>query len=216
MFAAVWPEEDKEVEPLILGDPNEPHTNPSSLPDHLLLSLQPIFQVRHPILMFPSMMRAKRDAFLPNTHPQDPICKVTLTLRYSRELYDWYLKNAASDRKPYVIDADDIMNDKEAVRQLCIATGLDPDAVQYEWEEKIIDDPHKKRFLSTISQSKGIIPGLASRGLDFETEKEKWSKEWNEEVAEGLAKHVADAMPDYKYMLSQRMNHNKDSSQTQE
>jgi hypothetical protein len=211
MFAAAWPEEDKAVETLILGDASEPHTNPSSLPDRLLLSLQPIFQIRHPILMFPSMIRAQRDSFLPNARPRDVMCKVILTLRYSRALYDWYLENAASDRKPYVIDADDIMNDKEAVRQLCIATGLDPDAVQYEWEEKTIDDPHKKRFLSTISQSKGIIPGLAARGLDFDTEKEKWRKEWSDEDAEGMAKFVADAMPDYKYMLSQRMNYIKNS-----
>lgn len=193
-----------------------PHTNPSTVPDHILLRLQPIFQIRHPALMFPSFIRAQRDSFTPDMQPSSNLGKLTLTLRHSRELYDWYLEKSPSDRKPRVIDADDIMNDKEAVRQLCIQTGMDPDAVQYEWNERTEEDPFKKRFLATINSSKGIIPGLAAKGLDIEVEKGKWKKEFGEQGGEDLAKFVYDAMPDYNYLRSQRTTSGKDTLQARE
>ena len=43
---------------------------------------------------------------------------------------------------------------------MCLQTGLDPEAVLYEWEEKKIEDnPLMARFLSTINASKGIKKG---------------------------------------------------------
>ena len=134
-----------------------PHTNPTSVPDSLLLSLQPIFQIRHPILMFPSMLRAQKDSF-PDmfTKPRSLYTCTTYTLKYTRALYEWYAeREATSGIVPRIIDADDIMNSPAAVRQLCLQTGLDPEAVQYEWEEKKIEDnPLMARFLSTINASK--------------------------------------------------------------
>jgi hypothetical protein len=103
-----------------------------------------------------------------------------------------------------VLDADDIINDRAAVRHVCLMTGLDPDAVLYEWEEREEPDPRKAAFLSTINASKGIIPSLAAKGVDFETEKEKWKAEFGEEDGEDLAKAVLASMADYKYLLSKR------------
>lgn len=195
-----------EVEPLMLkwrDTPDSSHSNPSSLPDSLLLSVRPIFQIRHPILMFPSMVRAEQKAFgLGAIRPRDPILAVTLTLRHSRALYDWY--RSQGDFRPQVIDADDIINDRAAVRHVCTAVGLSPDAVQYEWETKEETDPKRAVFLSTINSSKGIIPGLAARGLDFELEKAKWKAEFGDQDGEDLAKFVLDAMPDYIFLLNQR------------
>ncbi|KAF3029602.1 hypothetical protein E8E12_000742 [Didymella heteroderae] len=196
-----------EVDALVLkerGAPDSSHTNPTSLPDSLLLSVRPIFQIRHPILMFPSMVRAEQKAYgLGAIRPRDPILAVTLTLRHSRALYDWY-RSQAGDVHPQVIDADDIINDRDAVSHVCKAVGLSPDAVQYEWETREEMDPKRAVFLSTINASKGIIPGLAARGLDFELEKTKWKTEFGDEDGEDIAKFVLDAMPDYVYLLNER------------
>ncbi|PTQ27066.1 hypothetical protein MARPO_0228s0003 [Marchantia polymorpha] len=194
-----------EVDPLVVYErnaPKSPHTNPTSMPDSLLLSMQPIFQIRHPVLMFPSMLRAmiKLNG---RARPRDLEVTAMLTLRYSRDLFDWYL-NHGGEVKPKVIDADDIINDRAVVRQLCIETGMDPDAVQYEWEIREEKDPLKAIFLSTINASTSVIPGLVARGLDFDIEKVKWKAEFGEGDGEDLAKLVQDAMPDYNYLLSQR------------
>lgn len=182
--------------------PNSAHTNPTSIPDSLLLSMRPIFQIRHPILMFPSMVRAEQKV-LGHIRPRQPMLAATLTLRPSRVLYDWYVSQGI-DLQPQVIDADDIISDKAAVRHVCIRTGLDPEAVAYEWDAREETDPMKAVFLSTISASKGIIPSLAARCLVFETEKAKWKAEFGDEDGEDLAGFVLDAMPDYNYLLSRR------------
>ena len=179
-----------------------PHTNPTSLPDSLLLSMAPIFQIRHPILMFPSMLRAERKTIGP-VRPRETIMAATLTLRHSRNLYDWYTKQG-NEVRLQVIDADDIINDRAAVRHVCLETELDPDAVQYEWESRQEMNPIKAVFLSTINASKGIIPSLTANGLDHETEKAKWKTEFGDEDAEDLANFVLDALPDYNYLLSRR------------
>jgi hypothetical protein len=164
--------------------------------------MQPIFLIRHPILMFPSLFRALSHPFA-GLHPRDVRMRSILTLRHSRALYDWYLEHE-DELEPKIIDADDVMNNPAAVRQLCIETGFDPDAVQYEWEVRHHENPLKARFLSTLYNSTGIVPGLDARGLDFETEKAKWKAELGDEDGEDLAKLVSDAMPDYEYLLSHR------------
>ena len=193
------------VEPLVVRERDSPEsvcTNPTTLPDSLLLSMTPIFQIRHPILMFPSMVRAQQKTMGP-LRPRQLIIGATLTLHHSRNLFDWYLRQGA-EISPQVLDADDIINSRAAVRHVCVETGLDPDAVQYEWETRKEPDPLKAIFLSTIYSSKGIIPGLAAKGIDLETEKAKWKAEFGDEDGEDLANFVHDAMHDYDYLLSQR------------
>jgi hypothetical protein len=207
IFSSVYPEDNP---PSLTvhqrgSDPhNGIHTNPTSVPDSVLLSLQPIFQIRHPILMFPSMLRAQRD-WKSDARPRSLYCQTTLTLKHSRALYDWYSKHGSkAGITPRVIDADDIMSNPAAVRQLCEQTGLSADAVQYEWEERKVEDPLMARFLSTINASKGIKPGLGAKGKTLEVEKAKWVEEFGEEDAEDLAKFVRDATEDYEYLHSRR------------
>jgi hypothetical protein len=203
LFATLYTNDN--VEPLVLQERDEPksaHTNPTSLPDRFLLSMQPIFQIRHPALMFPSMLRAQSNV-MEDSNTRHPRVFCSLTLRHSRALYDWYLHNGG-ERKPRVIDADDIMTDHAAIRQLCIETGLDPDAIQYEWEEQHEEHRIHAAFLSTINASTGIVKGLDARSLDIGDEKVKWKAEFGDEAAEDMAKFVYDAMPDYEYLLSRR------------
>jgi hypothetical protein len=211
LFAAAFNEDISDKKPFVLchaGSSKEPvHTNPTYLPDDLLLAMQPVFQIRHPVLMFPSLLRTELKA-LPNSSIRDPLFVAFLTLRPSRALYEWYASHPAA-LSPKVIDADDIMNNREAVRQLCIDIDFDPDAVQYEWETRQEDDPMKAPFLSTIYSSKGIKPGLEARCLDIEAEKKKWIAEFGEQDGEILAKYVYDAMPDYEYLLEKRVRGSK-------
>jgi hypothetical protein len=203
MFTHIYSSD--KVKPIRLherGVVNSPYTNPTSLPDSLLLSMRPIIQIRNPILMYPSMLRAVSKAMGP-IRPRQPMLEWILTLRHSRAMYDWYANHGGS-LQPQVIDADDIINDKAAVRHICLMTGLDPDSVVYEWEEREEPDPRKAVFLSTINTSKGIIPSLAAQGVDLETEKEKWKAEFGGEDSEDLAKVVLESMADYKYLLSKR------------
>jgi hypothetical protein len=203
LYASVHGEEADSLLPSESESPESSHTNPTSLPDRFLFSVQPIFQIRHPALMFPSMLRAQ-SRVMPDTDTRNPRLYCSLTLRHSRALYDWYLANESkTGRKPWIIDADDIMNNPAAVRQLCTETNLDPDAVQYEWEEKHEPDVLKASFLSTINQSKGILKGLDARDLDIEIEKTKWKAEFGDRIGEEMAEFVYKAMPDYEYMLSQ-------------
>ncbi|KAL6153388.1 hypothetical protein ACJQWK_03960 [Exserohilum turcicum] len=199
--------EDDETEPMILrqrgASLKAAYTNPTSLPDDFLLSLQPIFQIRNPVLMFPSLVRAQTDMKMGGA--RSALAKIGLTLEPQRALYDWYLERSRDTNIiPRVIDADDVMNEPETVRRLCLQTGLDPDAVVYEWETRHYDNPLKARFFSTIGSSRGIIPGLDAKGKSVQTEMEKWVKEFGQEDADGLAKRVRDAMPDYEYLYSRR------------
>lgn len=196
------------VEPLILherGAPTaDPHTNPTSLPDSFLLQFQPIFQIRNPVLMFPSLVRAQASVnFAPR--PQDLLCQVMLSLHALRALYDWYAEQSATSHViPRLIDADDVMNDPATVRLLCTQTGLDPDAIVYEWEQRVVENPMHARFLSTLSNSTGIVKGLDAQGKTVESEMEKWVAEWGKENAEEMARLVREAMPDYEYLWSKR------------
>lgn len=200
---------DDKVDPLIIherGAPpgDVPHTNPTSLPDSFLLKLQPVFQIRHPVLMFPSLVRARTDINCVN-RPRDLASKLTLNLEPTRALYDWYAAQSATSHViPRIIDADDVMNDPATVRLLCEQTGLDPDAVVYEWEERTVEDPLMSRFLSTLANSKGIVKGLDAKGKTIESEMEKWVREWGAEDAEEMARLVRSAMPDYEYLYSRR------------
>lgn len=157
--------------------------------------------------MFPSMIKALGQIVLGDNPTQNPKFNATMTLRYSRVLYDWYCAHGTS-QQPRVIDADDIMKDRGAIKQLCLQTGLDPDAIQYQWEEEHEPDPVKFAFLSRINASTTIIKGLDADQLDIAVEKVKWVEQFGKEVAEDLVKLVEDAMPDYKYLWSQRTRSN--------
>ncbi|KAI1571350.1 hypothetical protein PtrEW13061_011385 [Pyrenophora tritici-repentis] len=210
IFSSFYPE-DAAILPRITlslrnASPSEPvkHTNPTPIPDAFFLTMQPIFQIRHPMLMYPSAIRAQRAINL-GGDPASNFGRFTLSLQRQRKLYDWYLEHgAAVGIVPRVIDADDVMKSPEAVRKLCRQTGLDPDAVAYEWETRVVEDFRISRFLSTINNSRGILPGFAAEGLDMEEEKEKWRKEFGEKDAGEIAKRVDESMGDYLYLWERR------------
>lgn len=186
-------------------DPNPKRTNPTCVPDEVLMSMQPIFQIRHPGLMFPSMARAETDTGKADG-PADVRVHIFSHLWYSRQLYEWY-QNTPGAPTPKVISADDIMNRPEVVRQLCVEVGLDPEAMQYEWETREAPKGNKdiERFASTIYASKGILPGYDSSSFDLEEKRAMWRGEFGEKAGDMLAKQVQEAMPDYEWLMERRV-----------
>lgn len=178
------------------------HSNPTCVPDEDLLLMQPLFLIRNPLRMCPSKVRASPEQATTYTWKMelDPC----LSFRYSRALYEWYAAQSDGPR-PLIIDADDLMQDMEIVHQTCVAAGLDPDAVRYEWNTAVIKDPLKARFLSTLSNSTGIVAGTEARGLEIETESVKWKEEFGEEEGEKLTHFVREAMPDYEFLWNRRV-----------
>lgn len=187
------------------NDPNPKRTNPTCVPDEVLMSMQPIFQIRHPGLMFPSMARAETDTGKADG-PMDVRVHIFAHLWYSRELYEWYL-NTPGAPVPKVISADDIMTRPDVVRQLCTEVGLDPAKIQYEWETREAPEGNMdiKRFASTIYASKGILPGYDSKGFDLEEKTAKWREEFGVEAGEFLARRVEEAMADYDWLMERRV-----------
>ena len=146
------------------------------------------------------MVRAGLAAPYPYLIRQDP----DLSLRYSRELYDWYAAQEGA-AKALIIDADDIIGSRATVRRLCLETGLDPDAVKYEWETTVEENPVKAKFKARLNGSTGILPGLSAEGLSVECEEGKWREEFGEEDGEVLVGLVRAALPDYEYLWSRRV-----------
>jgi hypothetical protein len=95
---------------------------------------------------------------------------------------------------PKVIDAHDIMTTPSTLRQLCVESGLDPDALQYEGEEFHDDRPKWKMFTARMNASTGNIKGLDARNLNIEAGKVKWIAEWVTDEGERLAKFVEDTI----------------------
>ena len=184
--------------------PSATRTNPTCLPDSDLLAFRAVFQIRNPMLMVPSMVRAAKATPLPYDIKFDPC----LSLRYSRELFDWYQSQASttsslsSASASLVIDADDIMKRPEVVEKMCRLVGLDADALQYSWGTEQEAHPVKSRFKSTINSSTGIVPGLDSGSMELETERVKWIEELGDDEGTLLYDAVVKAMPDYYYLKS--------------
>ena len=186
-------------------DPKSPHTTPTCVPDAVLMNMQPVMQIRHPGLMFPSLARAANDVGM-GDGPLDTRSNVFFTLAYSRRLYEWYARTPGAPT-PKVISADDIMNRPDVVQELCRETGMDPAEVQYEWETREAPEGREdmKRFASTIFASKGILPGYDSKGFDLEEKTKKWKEEFGDEAGESLARRVKDAMADYEWLMEKRV-----------
>lgn len=177
----------------------EKHTTPFIFPDSFYLKFQPIFTIRHPALMYPSLARAMRNGI---DAKGEPSTTSLMTLSWSRFMYNWYMDHGIT---PVLIDADDIMNSPEAVREMCRLSGLDADALIFEWETRTATNKQMHAFTSTIYTSTGIVKGKDSSGLDLEAEKKKWVVEFGEAWGGDIARKVDEAMEDYAWLREKRI-----------
>jgi hypothetical protein len=209
-----------EVAPIVAisrSSPPQPRSklNRTCLPDEFLKTWHPTFLIRHPVMLFPSMLRAmlETDEWTPETALV--MGKSDLSMFFQRSLYDFYEEHfgkTSNDGRewPLVLDADDLMQHPEMIRGYAALAGLDPEKVVLEWEPATEEQlstmrSDVKRMLSTISASSGVRKDKVAANVDLETEAKKWKVEFGDELGSVLENAVHDAIPDYEYLRSRRL-----------
>jgi hypothetical protein len=201
--------------------------NKTLLPDEYLRTWQFAFLIRHPALAWPSMYRAMRKISNLGILDDDGIngsFVSNMTFRWTRYLYDWCLEQSKSNGSsvPLILDAHDVIHNQDVVLRFCEETGLDKNAVQFEWKDDNINqlmlrlqnsqnevsDYEKeanKIMTSTLRTSSGIIKDKTPATVDIEAEVEKWKEEFGPEGAAMIERTVWAAMPDYEYLREKRL-----------
>ncbi|KAJ5085728.1 hypothetical protein N7532_010499 [Penicillium argentinense] len=211
-----------------------PHTfSPSSqsmLSDEYLRLWQYVFIIRHPALAWPSLRRCQRKIVeaeitkgLDQTDEQKrDVSLSNMTMRWTRLLFDWFCDQGFKPT-PLIVDANDLINHPEIAARLCEQTGMDANAVQYEWDNmekrsedwktgnNVDDATHDRNIalakimLGTLENSTGVIKQKVSSDIDISKEAEQWRVEFGEEDAKFIEKAVRDSMPDYEYLMAHRI-----------
>jgi len=193
--------------------------NETVLPDEVLKQWCPTFLIRHPALVFPSLYRTAVDLQGAEAAKGDEAYqKLEMTLRWSRRLYEWYVRqlggadnSAKVDGEwPLVLDADDVMTDRRVLERYSEIVGLDATKLKFSWSSTGDGEIERmqrfeKRMRSTLLASAGIVQGKTSVGLDMREEAGKWKAEFGVGAAEKIEGWVNAAMFDYEYMRANRL-----------
>ena len=193
--------------------------NNTLLPDEFLQTWLPIFLIRHPALMFPSHFRTIRDAISIEAAHAEGARSASMTLHWTRTLYDWYMQHPVKPRSgpesgsdwPVLLDADDILNDPNVIVRLCEIVGMDSTKLQFEWQpankEELaqLRSDISRRMLSTLSSSAGVLKDKSATDIDISAEAKKWKEEFGQSDGEKVEGWVRAAMPDYEYLKAKRL-----------
>ena len=181
--------------------------NPTMLPTQFLRSVTPNFLIRHPALVFESILRVSGPTM--GARVDDEEFPVEASLRWLRVLYDWFAKLGVSSARPIVLNADEIMTHPTIVQQLCEQLQLDPTGVRFEWAPvppSVIEgqSSYQRHFFSTIQSSCGVRldKHSAAQGqrLDLDVMTATWQEVYAMETVAALRSFVDTAMPDYEYL----------------
>ncbi|GAB1206493.1 hypothetical protein APSETT445_005182 [Aspergillus pseudonomiae] len=204
----------------VLASQDQSPYNQTLLPDAFLGTLRPTFLIRHPALAFPSYYRAARkadgDLYLRSEQGRR-VCRNIMTLRWSRELYNFYVQHFHGTETPssaqeeiawpLVLDADDIMTNPAVVIRFCETLGLDPAQLRFQWDK----DEQQRRpgimaFRSTIDGSTGIDVSKASgETIDLDESARQWREEFGEDAGQMIEMYVREAMADYEFLKERRL-----------
>jgi hypothetical protein len=187
-------------------------SNNTILPDDFLLTWFPTFLIRHPALAFPSYYRI----FWRNCQGcEEKMARIeghlasSMTLRWTRQLYDWYADRCPL-KNPIILDANDILSNPKVLIRFCEMVGLDPGQLRFHWdpvgtEQMHQIDPLTQQMNATLLSSSGIIQERAIPPVDLDREMQKWRAEFGETGGLNLAKWVRESMQDYEYLQSRRL-----------
>jgi hypothetical protein len=124
-------------------------------------------------------------------------------------VYDWYDKQPDHkhdmNRRPIVLDVDDIMTAPGIVIQYCNFVDLDPSKLKFNWKPMESDelediDPEFLRIKDTFHTSDGARQGKVVAGLVLGKRScQMGTGIWRHRSSEAC-EWVQDAMPDYDYM----------------
>jgi hypothetical protein len=200
--------------------PPKPKTNPTMFPDEFFDSWKPFMLIRHPAITFSSTYRASKEAF--GAGINDRWVVQGNSYRKDRIMYDWYRERMAAkgDSRvaglegchwPIVLDMYDIVHSKAVMVKFCVALGLDPDTLRYEWnsapDEYVRNQALRLRaFLSTMHSSTHVDGEKAPRRVDLDVEYTSWVQRWGESDAQILRGQVEKANEDYEYLWDRRLS----------
>ncbi|KAL5312871.1 hypothetical protein ACEPPN_019297 [Leptodophora sp. 'Broadleaf-Isolate-01'] len=185
--------------------------NPTVLPTQFLRSVTPVFLIRHPALVFESILRVSGPTM--GAQVDDEEFPVDASLRWLRILHDWF---AQSGGHPIVLNADEIIARPTIVQQLCEQLQLDPTGVRFEWDPvapAIVagQSSYQRHFFSTIQSSCGVRldKHSAAQGpkLNLDVMTATWRDAYGFETAAALRSFVDAAMPDYEYLCHCELRH---------
>ena len=187
-------------------DPPTSGENILQVPDELLIrpGTIPVLNIRDPRATIPANYRVLTRFGLEHGGSL-PLLSMTSNLIWTRLLYNFFVSRGI---EPVVVDADDLMTDREFVGRLCIRLGLDPEAVIFSWP-KITEDEkretHPMQYISqsTLYESTGVDSGLAVKNRNMEAEEIAWKREFGEDadMVEGC---IHRAMPHYQWLFERR------------
>ncbi|KAJ6007548.1 hypothetical protein N7540_011524 [Penicillium herquei] len=202
-------------------------SNETIFSDEYLRSWQMVFIIRHPALAWPSywraMLKLSEDGIVDHVGLQRT-SKTNMAMRWSRVLYDWYMEQG-NGVPPPVLDAYDLINNRDAVVKFCKNIGLDPTVLQFEWDaqqnaQSWASDKAKGSagndmeggqiraaniMLSTLTHSSGVVKDKTPINVDIDAELVKWKNEFGDEIAKSIETSVAESMPDYEYLKARRL-----------
>lgn len=179
-------------------------SNPTVLPTPFLRSVTPVFLIRHPALVFESILRVSGPTM--GAEITDEEFPVEASLRWLRILYDLY---ADRGMRPLVLNADEIIAHPTIMQRLCEQLQLDAAGVRFEWDAvptSVIEgqSSYQQHFFSTIQSSSGVRSDKHSAAhgpeLDLDVVTGQWQDVYGEPTAAALRSYVDAAMPDYEYL----------------
>lgn len=186
--------------------------NPSTFPDSFLLSHRLLLMIRHPILSFPSTMRAAAMWLNHEDGLHPDYMNFLFRYHWHRLIYDWCATQHRNGRglEPLVLDTDDLMYNREVVASLCETLGLDPAKTKYHWQKTTnvaSTYDREELFQDVLAASTSIVPGKSSSGMQIDEEFPKWQEEFGEDRAVLLKSLVEDALEDYMYLRERAVGH---------
>ncbi|KAE8369273.1 hypothetical protein BDV27DRAFT_121043 [Aspergillus caelatus] len=201
--------------------------NLTVFPDQYLETWRLTFLIRHPALAFPSFYRAMRELEkeeFAQPHEICPLMELNATLRWSRLLYDWSCQHEDKStigcdrdiRYPLVLDAQDIIHHPEILARYCKLIGLNPVHLKSEWnvpdrkmQNGAADNINHKSPESvmkfTLDNSSHVLKDKTPAIVDIGLERKGWDQEFGISIGEAMEKWVREAMPDYNYLRSRRL-----------
>ncbi|ESK94831.1 hypothetical protein Moror_14104 [Moniliophthora roreri MCA 2997] len=176
--------------------------NPTFLPTRFLLTLTPIFIIRHPASVAPSFLRAVTVGTSITVDSEE--FATCCSYKNQINIFEFYKSQGT---EPIVVDGERLVNDTQGVmKKLCERVGLDEGGLKYEWDAKqapgAVVSKAQDAFAGTVMRSTGVIKHRASqKPIDIDEKVKKWEQEWDAEIAKAMERHVRGAMGDYEYLL---------------
>ncbi|KAE8381229.1 hypothetical protein BDV26DRAFT_301987 [Aspergillus bertholletiae] len=192
--------------------------NETLFSDDFLKTWKPVFLIKHPAAAFPSFYRALVNAAGREFVESDRgwrFYQKAMSLRWVYKLYHFYLEHFRSPGQystddqlpwPIIVEADDIITQPAILVKICQIIGLESSRLRFTWDKMCSDEsPGVQAFRKTLFESTAIDPSRAVGDVDLEKESIKWREEFGDEIGCRIETHVREAMPDYVFLKSMRL-----------